>query len=139
MTTLDPPMTRRIALITTVLALALPLSSAIPAAAQQNPFGPLPQAAPTETPTPTAVSSAGDNSTGRNTLFIIGGALIVGFGVIGWFIMRDARAALPEEELASLSRLREQGPHAHKRQAKAKARAKTRHQKAARKHNRPRR
>jgi hypothetical protein len=128
-------MTRRIALITTVLALAL----VAPAAAQQNPFGPLPQAAPTETPTPTAVASSDDNSTGRNTLFIIGGALIIGFGVMGWFIMRDARAALPEEELASLSRLREQGPHAHKRQAKAKARAKTRHQKAARKHNRPRR
>jgi hypothetical protein len=127
-------MTRRIALLTTVLALAL----ATPAAAQQNPFGPLPQVAPTETPTPTPVST-GDNSTGRTTLFIIGGALVVGFAVMGWFIARDARGSLPEEELAAMSRLREQGPHAHKQQAKAKARAKTRQQKAARKHNRPRR
>jgi hypothetical protein len=134
MTTLSQPMTRRIALLTTTLALAL----SAPAAGQSNPFGPLPQAAPTETPTPT-VASTDDNSTGRNTLFIIGGALVIGFAVMGWFITRDARSALPTEELAALERLREQGPHAHKRQAKAKARAKTRQQKAARKHNRPRR
>jgi hypothetical protein len=38
-------MSRRIALITTLLVLLL----AVPAAAQQNPFGPLP-AAPTEAP-----------------------------------------------------------------------------------------
>jgi hypothetical protein len=129
-------MTRRLALLTTLLALAL----ATPAAAQQNPFGPLPQAAPTQTPTPTAVSDPdSESSTGRNTLFAIGGLLVIGFGIMGWFIMRDARSSLPEDEVAALGRLREQGPHAHKRQAKAKARAKTRQQKAARKHNRPRR
>jgi hypothetical protein len=128
-------MTRRIALITTVLALAL----ATPAAAQQNPFGPLPQAAPTETPTPTAVSNSdSSNNTGQTTLFIIGGALVIGFAIVGYFIMRDARRGLPEEELAAMGRLREQGPHAHKREAKAKARAKGRAQKNARKHNRPR-
>jgi hypothetical protein len=126
-------MTRRIALITTVLAVAL----ATPAAAQQNPFGPLPQAAPTETPTPTPVSSSDGNSTGQTTLFVIGGALVIGFAIMGYFIMRDARQGLPEEELAAMGRLREQGPHAHKRQAKAKARAKGRAQKNARKHNRP--
>jgi uncharacterized protein HemX len=125
-------MTRRIALITTVLALAL----AAPAAAQQNPFGPLPQPVPTETPTPTPASSSDGSNTGRATLFLIGGVLVIGFAIMGWFIMRDARAALPPDELASMNRLREQGPHAHKRQAKAKARAKTRQQKAARKHNR---
>ncbi len=128
-------MTRRIALITTLLALAL----AAPAAAQQNPFGPLPQAAPTETPTPTPVStSSNDNNTGRNTLFVIGAALVIGFGVMGWFIMRDARKAIPEEDLAAMSRLREQGPHAHKQHAKRKARAKGRAQRTARKANRPR-
>ena len=135
MTTLSQPMTRRIALIATLLTLALTGS----AAAQSNPFGPLPQAAPTETPTPTVTSTTDDSSTGRTTLFIIGGALVIGFAIMGWFITRDARGAIPEEELAALSRLREQGPHAHRRQAKAKARAKTRQQKAARKHNRPRR
>jgi hypothetical protein len=127
-------MTRRIALLTTVLALAL----VSPAAAQQSPFGPLPQAAPTETPTPTPVSSSGDSNTGRVTLFIIGGALVIGFGIMGWFILRDARRSLPEDEVAALGRLREQGPHAHKRQAKAKARAKGRSQRNARKANRPR-
>jgi hypothetical protein len=127
-------MTRRLALLTTMLALAL----AAPAAAQQNPFGPLPSAS-TPTPAPTAApSSSGDNNTSRVTLFVIGAALVVGFGAMGWFITRDARRAIPEEDLAAMSRLREQGPHAHKRQAKAKARAKGRAQKNARKSNRPR-
>jgi hypothetical protein len=121
MTTLCQPMTRRIALLTTALALAL----SAPAAAQTNPFGPLPQPAPTETAVPT-VAKTDDNNTGRTTLFIIGGALVVGFAIMGWFITRDARGALPKEELAALERLRDEGPHAHK-------------QKAARKHNRPRR
>jgi hypothetical protein len=127
-------MTRRIALIATLLVLAL----ATPAAAQQNPFGPLP-AAPTETPAPTATpSTSDDNNTGRNTLFVIGGALVIGFLIMGWFIMRDARRAIPEEDLAAMSRLREQGPHAHKQHAKRKARAKGRAQRHARKANRPR-
>lgn len=135
MTTLCASMTRRIALTATLLALAL----ATPAAAQQNPFGPLPQAAPTQTPTAApSTSSTADNSTGRATLFIIGGALVIGFAFMGWFILRDARQSLPEEQLAALGRLREQGPHAHQRQTKAKARAKGRAQKNARKHNRPR-
>ena len=130
-------MTRRIALITTLLALAL----AAPAAAQQGggAFGPLPPAAPTETAAPTATpSSSEDNNTGRNTLFVIGGALVIGFLIMGWFIMRDARKAIPEEDLAAMSRLREQGPHAHKQHAKAKARHKGRQQRQARKANRPR-
>jgi hypothetical protein len=127
-------MSRRLALITTLLALAL----ATPAAAQQSPFGPLPQAAPTDTPTPAATPKSNDNNTGRMTLFAIGGALVIGFGAMGWFIMRDARRSIPEEDLAAMGRLREQGPHAHKRQAKAKARAKGRAQKTARRANRPR-
>jgi hypothetical protein len=127
-------MSRRIALITTLLVLLL----AAPAAAQQSPFGPLP-AAPTETPAPAATpTSSNDNNTGRNTLYVIGGALVVGFLIMGWFIMRDARRAIPEEDLAAMNRLREQGPHAHKQHAKAKARQKARAQRHARKANRPR-
>ena len=137
MTTLSQPMSRRIALITTLLVLLL----AAPAAAQQGggAFGPLPPAA-TETPAPAATpsSSSDDNNTGRNTLFVIGGALVVGFLIMGWFIMRDARKAIPEEDLAAMARLREQGPHAHKQHAKAKARQKGRQQRQARKANRPR-
>ena len=67
-----------------------------------------PSRRPTPTATPVDVSS--DNNTGRNVLFLIGGALIVGFGVMGWFIMRDARSAIPQAELAG-PRLRDEGPH----------------------------
>jgi len=135
LTTLQRPMSRRIALITTLLALAL----AAPAAAQQNPFGPLPDA-PTAEPTPVATASTNsdNNNTGRLTLFVIGGALVIGFAVMGWFIMRDARRSIPDDELAAMGRLREQGPHAHKQHAKAKARQKGRQQRQARKANRPR-
>jgi len=132
MTTLCRPMTRRIALLTAVLALAL----ATPAAAQQNPFGPLPQAQPTDTPVPTATVSSSDTGSNRNTLFLIGGVLIAGFLIMGWFIARDARRGLGEGELASIGRERDLGPHAHKRHAKAKARAKGRAQRQARKRNR---
>ena len=128
-----PLMSRRIALLTTVLALAL----ATPAAAQQSPFGPLPQPAPTVTVVPTATAtSTSSDSTGRSTLFLIGGVLVVGFAIMGWFIARDARRGLGHSELAAVGRQRDQGPHAHKRQAKAKARAKGRAQRAARRRNR---
>jgi len=99
-------------------------------------FGPLPPAQATPTATP-QVQTVDDGSTGRNILFIVGGVLIVGFAVMGWFILRDARGALGEPELAG-PRLREQGPHKHKMQAKAKARKKTHAQKAARKAHRKR-
>jgi hypothetical protein len=126
-------MTRRLALLTTMLVLALPAA----ASAQSGAFGPLPQAPPAPTATAAAPSKVDDGSTGRNVLFLIGGALIIGFGVMGWFIMRDARGAIPEPELAG-PRLREDGPHKHKMQAKAKARKKTHAQKAARKAHRKR-
>jgi hypothetical protein len=127
-------MPRRIALLTTVLVLAL-----APYAAAQGSggaFGPLPQA-PTATPVPTPTATpSSDSSTGRNTLFLIGGILVVGFGIMGWFIARDARRGLPEGDLDALNRTRDEGPHKHKRQAKAKARAKGRAQRQARKRNR---
>ena len=133
MTRLCAAMSRRIALIATLFTLAL----APAAAAQQNPFGPLPQPQPTATAvaTPTATPSS-DSSTGRNTLFLIGGILVVGFAVMGWFIARDARRGLPESELAAVGRSRDAGPHKHKVQAKAKARAKGRAQRHARRRNR---
>jgi TRAP-type C4-dicarboxylate transport system permease small subunit len=129
-TTLLPPMSRRIALITTLLVLA----TASPAFAQ-GAFGPLPAAS---TPTPTAAATAtptDDNDTARNTLYIIGGALIVGFAVMGWFILRDARRKLPEEEVAQLNRSRDDGPHAHKLKSKERARDRGRRSRQARKRN----
>jgi hypothetical protein len=133
-TTLVPSMSRRIALLATVLTLAL----TAPAAAQTgNAFGPLPQSQPTVTAAPTATATpASSDSTGRSTLFIIGGVLVVGFAIMGWFISRDARRGLGDSELAAVGRPRDQGPHAHERQAKAKARARGRAQRAARRKNR---
>ena len=98
-------MTRRIALLTTLLVLALPA----PAGAQSGAFGPLPAAQPTPTPTADGRQHRRRRPTGRNVLFIIGGALIVGFGVMGWFILRDARGTIREAELADTG-LRDAGP-----------------------------
>ena len=56
---------------------------------------------------------------------------------MGWFILRDARGRSREPEFAG-PRLREDGPHKHKKQAKAQARKKTHAQKAARKAHRKR-
>ena len=130
MTTLVAPMTRRIALITTLLALAL----AAPAGAQSGgAFGPLPPAE--ATPTATATTTSSDNTeTGRNVLFIIGGALIIGFGVMGWLILRDARTT-STKELEDIEHDKHRNVALHKRQQqqKAKARKRTSAQRKARK------
>ena len=129
---------RRLALLCTVLAVAL--TPAMAGAQTNDPFGPLPQAAPpTSTPTPTPTPSAqAQEDTDRRLLFGIGAALLILFVVIGRVILRDAREHLPESERAALSgaRLREEGPHRHARKTKAKSRAKTKAQRAARRHNR---
>ena len=114
-------MTRRIALITTLLVLAL----AAPAGAQSGRLRPAARRR-SRPPTPTAdgrPARSDDGTTGRNVLFIIGGALIIGFGVMGWLILRDARSAsakdssdIEHDGTAAI------GPHKHKQQAKAKAR-----------------
>jgi antirestriction protein ArdC len=123
-------MTRRIALITTLLVLAL----AAPAAAQSGgAFGPLPPAEATPTATPTTTSS-GSTDTGRNVLFIIGGALIIGFAVMGWMILRDARTASAKVgDGIDHDRVRSETLHKRQQANKAKQRQKTRAQKRARK------
>jgi hypothetical protein len=125
-------MTRPIALITTLLVLAF----AAPAAAQSGAFGPLPPAAPTPTPTPqTATSDTGE--TGQTTLFIVLGALVVGFGVMGFLVARDARRKVPE--IVTAGPVVPEGTGArkpHTAAAKKKMRAKTRAQKQARKAHR---
>jgi hypothetical protein len=126
-------MTRRIALLTTLLVLAI----AAPAGAQGGgAFSPLPPADPIVTATPT-VAAASDDSTGKNTLFIIGGALIIGFAIMGYLIMRDARNTVPEIEIAHDIH-REEAVHKRQKQDKARARKRTRAQKQARKAQRPR-
>jgi hypothetical protein len=128
---------RRLALILAVLGLAL---AAPVASAQQGggngAFGPLPQAAPEETATPTPPPSVeAQQQTDRTLLYAIGGGLVILFVVIGFVITRDARQSLPEEA-RSESGQRDAGPHKHARQAKAKARAKTKAQRRARRQNR---
>jgi hypothetical protein len=123
----------RVAVVCALLALLAP---AAVARAQSNPFG-TPQAVPTATPTPipTATSTPDSGSTGRTTLFVIGGGLLVAFAAMAVFISRDARRSLPEDKRPT-GASRDEGAHRHKREAKARARAKTRAQKAARRRNR---
>jgi hypothetical protein len=128
---------RPLALLFTVLAVAL--TPAVAGAQTNDPFGPLPQAAtPTPTPVPTATPTAqSQQDTDRRLLFGIGAALLILFLVIGRVILRDAREHLPESERrAAAGRLREEGPHKHSKKAKQKSRAKTKAQRAARRHNR---
>jgi hypothetical protein len=124
-------MLRRTLVIVLLAALLVPSA----AFAQGGAFGPLPQAAPTATPTP---EQSNDSITsdlgGRTTLYIIFGGLLIAFVAIGVFISRDARSALPKR--GDARRLREQGPHKHKMQAKARARQKTKAQREARRRNR---
>jgi hypothetical protein len=123
-------------LATLIVALAL-LSPAAALAQDNNPFdGQLPPAQPTPAPTVEPLDDANDDAVGRQTLYVIGGALLVFFVGIGFWIARDARGNLPPAEREERDRLREQGPHKHARQAKAKARAKGRAQKRARKAHR---
>ena len=129
---------RRLALLLTVLAVAL--TPAVAGAQTADPFGPLPQAAtPTPTPVPTAApTTQAQEDTDRRLLFGIGGGLLLLFVVIGRVILRDAREHLPESERKAVggARLREHGPHKHAKQTKRKQRAKTKAQRAARRHNR---
>jgi hypothetical protein len=131
-------MIRRTLAIALLVALLAP-----PAALAQNTqqpggaFGPLPQAAPTGTPTPDKNNdSLSSDFGGRATLYLIGAALLVAFVGIGIFISRDARRSLPKDHRPDSRRLREEGPHKHKREAKAKARSRTKAQREARRRNR---
>ena len=122
----------RLATLLTVLALLV----AAPAALAQdgNPFNGIPPAQPAPAPTvePTQ-DTAGNNQSDRQTLFLIGAALLVVFVGIGVWIARDARSNLPADERERLDRRRDEMAHKHERQAKAKARAKGRAQRRARK------
>jgi hypothetical protein len=123
----------RTRIATFAIAVSL-LATAAPALAQvgQNPFDNI-TPEPSATPTPAAVDDTSTDQTGRNTLYVIGAALVVAFAGIGIWIARDARRNLPEDLRDADRRERDQGPHKHERQAKAKARAKGRAQRQARK------
>jgi hypothetical protein len=127
---------RLIALTLLVLALSAPA-----ALAQQGgggAFGPLPPATPAETPTPTPDPTIeAQEETDRTLLYIVGGGLVILFVVIGRVITRDAKRTLHETgHDVDPQRLREEGPHKHAKQSKAKARARTKAQRRARRQNR---
>jgi hypothetical protein len=135
---------------TAVIAVLLALLAPSAALAQQNndnqnqaqptqPFQPLPPAQPTPAPTAEPEDDGGfldQEISGSATLYIIAAALLVAFIFIGMFISRDAKRALPKAHRADSRRLREEGPHKHKRDTKAKSRARGKAQKAARRRNR---
>jgi hypothetical protein len=133
-------MTRRLAALLTVLFLTLPAPAALAqtgGGGGGGAFGPLPPAAPEETATPTPDPSIeAQQGTDRTLLYLIGGGLVVLFVVIGRVITRDARRTLRDEGRSVDSQLRDEGPHRHARQSKAKARAKTKAQRRARRQNR---
>jgi hypothetical protein len=130
-------MRHRLAILILVLVLLAPATAL---AQDGNPFdGQLPPAQPEQTATPAPADNSNiQDQTARTTLYIIGGALLVFFVGIGWWISRDARSNLTDEDRDSLrgTQQRDEGPHKHERQAKAKARAKGRAQKQARKAHR---
>jgi hypothetical protein len=125
-----------------VILVVLALAGGSPAYAQDptDPFSPLPPPAqtaePLPTPTPDPAVEA-QEETDRRVLFAIGGALLILFIVIGRVITRDARNTLRERGRDEPGpRLRDEGPHRHAKQTKAKARAKTKAQRQARRQNR---
>jgi hypothetical protein len=118
-----------------VLAAAGPVPAAF--AQQQDPFGDLPQGQQaTPTPAPVQTDATDSEDVGRTTLYAIMGGLILVLLGVGLWIARDARSRVPERHAPRTGPLREEGPHRHARQAKAKSRSKARQARAARKRNR---
>jgi hypothetical protein len=129
---------RRAVLLLLILAVAL--SSPAVAAAQSNPFGPLPQSA-NPTPTPATTQDTTDQSSvSRPLLLGIAGAVALVFLGIGVFITRDARAHLTEADRAAVegTRRRELGDRKQAERARQRARAKGKAQRQARKAHRRR-
>ena len=127
---------RRRLLVVLPAVVALAVAPAV-AAAQTSPFEPaIPAPAASPTPEPVETTPA-DEDVGSATLYIIAAGILVAFVAIGVWIARDARRAIPARERAHLGERRDQGPHRHARQTKAKQRDRARAARAARKKNRP--
>jgi hypothetical protein len=129
-------------IVTFLATLSLLLCAAPIAMAQSGPFAPLPPAQPQATPTPTPVGSTESGNASRATLFLIGGGVLLAFFAIGWWISRDARRNLTDDDRRALERAEHHtDPTDRRRQkdrVKQRARQRTKAQKAARRHNRPR-
>jgi len=131
-------MMRRIALL--LLCAAFVLAPASPVLAQNSPFGPLPEAAPSPTPTPDDnTSNVLGQDVGRSTLYAIAGGFLIAFIAIGWFISRDARNTLPADRRDPRAQEHPTPAERRKRERhRQRARQKTKAQKRARKAHRKR-
>jgi hypothetical protein len=129
---------RRIAAL--LLCATFLLAPAGAALAQSEPFGPLPDAAPSPAPTPDDDGSTVlGQDVGRSTLYAIAGGFVIAFVAIGWFISRDARRNLPADRRDAGTPERLTPAERRRRERhKARARQKTKAQKAARKAHRKR-
>lgn len=134
-------MSRRLA----SLAILLVLLPAAPALGQSNPFTVPTPAAPQPQPTvvvpqPTPANTL-DEGTDRGFLYAIAGGLVLIFGVLGFYITRDARKNLTKADRRSLDREKSGAPREdltpeqrrEAARAKGKARRRTKAQKRARK------
>ena len=127
--------------LTTIICL-LALLAPAGALAQDNPFGPIPQAPPQQTAPPedeeTRDPFAQDEGlSSRQQLLIVlaGGIFVLG---IAWFILRDARRAAPiiEHRPESEGGTASKGTRAPKKQRVSQGRAKAKQARRARKRNR---
>ena len=110
-----------IAILTCLFVLLAPAGAL---AQDGNSFdGQLPPAQPTQTATQEPVDTDPSDDVTREMMFAISGGLLVLFLGAGSWISRDALRTLPADERNDPRRLREEGPHKHERQTKAKARA----------------
>ena len=128
----------RLTIVLSVLALLAPAG----ALAQDNPFGPIPQAPPQQTAPPEDEDADNpfeedEGLSDRQQLLIViaGGIFVLG---IAWFILRDARRAAPvtehrgPEEGGTASK----GTRAPKQQRVSQQRAKAKQARRARRRNR---
>jgi hypothetical protein len=128
----------RLTAILCLLALLAPAG----ALAQDNPFGPIPQAPPQQTAPPEDEDANNpfeqdDGLSDRQQLLIVlaGGIFVVG---IAWFIVRDARRSAPvvEHRPESEGGTASKGTRAPKTQRVTQGRAKAKQARRARKRNR---
>jgi hypothetical protein len=136
-------MARRLVVALTLCCLLVPVATA---AAQSNPFTPLPAATPTPASTPAPTSTPSSTSslsdTGSRTLLLIAAGLLAVFLAIGIWIAKDARRNAPEHHRGRhmMAEPAPGEPRERRRDPKAKATARKRGkaQRQARRHNRPR-
>ena len=129
--------TRLLALAMLCLLLAGGLLTAT-AVAQQDPFGPIPQAPPEAPPAP-VVQEEEDEGLNRTQELLIGAAGIVLLFGIGWAIVRDARENAPVDADRPLDeRERPKGSRKPPQKRVQQGRQKAKQARKARKRNRPR-